>query len=91
MRESVTAAEAHRQYQETISAFRRWIPDPTLRLAFSREADSFFRRCALGVWQADNAVGITPPARGILQRHLLRDRPRPLRSVLGGGHRRGRL
>lgn len=60
MRESVTAAEAHRQYQETISAFRRWIPDPTLRLAFSREADGFFRRCALGVWQADNAVGITP-------------------------------
>ena len=60
MRESVTAAEAHRQYQETVSAFRRWIPDPTLRMAFSREADGFFRRCALGVWQADNAVGITP-------------------------------
>ena len=60
MRESVTAAEAHRQYQETISAFRRWIPDPTLRRAFSREADGYFRRCALGVWQADNAVGITP-------------------------------
>ena len=60
MRESVTAAEAHRQYQETISAFRRWIPDPTLRMAFSREADGFFRLCALGVWQADNAVGITP-------------------------------
>ena len=60
MRESVTTAEAHRQYQETVSAFRRWIPDPTLRMAFSREADGFFRRCALGVWQADNAVGITP-------------------------------
>ena len=60
MRESVTAAEAHRQYQETISAFRRWIPDPTLRMAFNREADGYFRRCALGVWQADNAVGITP-------------------------------
>ena len=60
MKESVTAAEAHRQYQETVSAFRRWIPDPTLRMAFSREADGFFRRCALGVWQADNAVGITP-------------------------------
>ncbi len=60
MRESVTAAEAHRQYQETISGFRRWIPDPTLRMAFSREADGYFRRCALGVWQADNAVGITP-------------------------------
>lgn len=88
MRESVTAAEAHRQYQETISAFRRWIPDPTLRMAFSREADGYFRRCALGVWQADNAVGITPRC-GILQRHLLRDRPRPLRPVLGGSHRRG--
>ena len=60
MRERVTAAEAPRQYQETISAFRRWIPDPTLRMAFSREADGYFRRCALGVWQADNAVGITP-------------------------------
>ena len=43
-----------------MSAFRRWIPDPTLRMAFSREADGYFRRCALGVWQADNAVGITP-------------------------------
>ena len=29
-------------------------------MAFSREADGYFRRCALGVWQADNAVGITP-------------------------------
>ena len=43
-----------------MSAFHRWIPDPTLRMAFSREADGYFRRCALGVWQADNAVGITP-------------------------------
>ena len=50
MKESVTTAAAH----------RRWIPDPTLRMAFSREADGYFRRCALGVWQADNAVGITP-------------------------------
>ena len=60
MKESVTAAAAHRQYQEVVGAFRRWIPDPTLRMAFSREADGYFRRCALGVWQADNAVGITP-------------------------------
>ena len=29
-------------------------------MAFSREADGFFRLCALGVWQADNAIGITP-------------------------------
>ena len=60
MKESVTTAAAHRQYQDSVSAFRRWIPDPPLRMAFSREADGYFRRCALGVWQADNAVGITP-------------------------------
>ena len=60
MKESVTTAAAHRQYQDSVSAFLRWIPDPTLRMAFSREADGYFRRCALGVWQADNAVGITP-------------------------------
>ena len=60
MKESVTTAAAHRQYQDSVSAFRRWIPDPTLRMAFSREADGYFRRCALGVWQADNAVGIPP-------------------------------
>lgn len=60
MKESVTTAAAHRQYQDSVSAFHRWIPDPTLRKAFSREADGYFRRCALGVWQADNAVGITP-------------------------------
>ena len=60
MKESVTTAAAHRQYQASVSAFHRWIPDPTLRMAFSREADGYFRRCALGVWQADNAVGITP-------------------------------
>lgn len=60
MKESVTTAAAHRQYQDSVSAFRRWTPDPTLRMAFSREADGYFRRCALGVWQADNAVGITP-------------------------------
>ena len=55
MKESVTTAAAHRQYQDSVSAFHRWIPDPTLRMAFSREADGYFRRCALGVWQADKA------------------------------------
>ena len=60
MKESVTTAAAHRQYQDSVSAFHRWIPDPTLRMAFSREADGYFRRCALGVWQADNAAQITP-------------------------------
>lgn len=89
MKESVTTAAAHRQYQDSVSAFRRWIPDPTLRMAFSREADGYFRRCALGVWPGGQRRGDHPPACGILQRHLLRDRPRPLRPVLGGSHRRG--
>ena len=56
----MTAAQVHKQYSEAVTAFRRWIPDPTLRQAFNREADSFFQHCALGVWQADNAQAITP-------------------------------
>ena len=56
----MTAAQVHKQYHEAVDAFRRWIPDPAVRQAFSREADSFFQRCALGVWQADNATQITP-------------------------------
>ena len=57
---TMTAAEAHKQYNEAVTAFRRWIPDPTLRQTFNREADGYFQHCALGVWQADNAAQITP-------------------------------
>ena len=57
---TMTAAQVHKQYSEAVTAFRRWIPDPTLRQAFNREADSFFQHCALGVWQADSASSITP-------------------------------
>src|SRR5699024_10461906 len=57
---TMTAAEAHKQYQEAVTAFRRWIPDPALRQAFHRDVDPFFQHCALGVWQADNAQAITP-------------------------------
>lgn len=60
MKGTMTAAQAHQQYDELVGAFRKWIPDPALRMKFPREADDFFRRCALGVWQADNAVEITP-------------------------------
>lgn len=60
MKGTMTAAQAHQQYDELVGAFRKWIPDPALRMKFAREADDFFRRCALGVWQADNAVEITP-------------------------------
>ena len=60
MRGTMTASEAHKQYSEAVTAFRKLIPDPTLRLTFRRQADDYLRRCVLGVWQADNASEITP-------------------------------
>ena len=56
----MTAGEVHKQYNEVVTAFRKLIPDPALRTAFSSQADEYVRRCALGVWQADNASSITP-------------------------------
>jgi len=53
-------AEVHKQYSETVTAFRKLIPDPALRMAFSRQVDGYMRRYAFGVWQADNASAITP-------------------------------
>ena len=60
MRGTMTPSEVHRQYSQTVTAFRRMIPDPALRMTFSRQVDEYMRRCALGVWQADNASSITP-------------------------------
>ena len=91
MKGTMSAATVHKQYNEVVSAFRRLIADPALRARFDGEADGYFRRCALGVWQADNASSITPPSCGVLQRHLYQRLLRPLRPVLGGGHRGGRL
>ena len=56
----VTASEVHKQYNEVVTAFRKLIPDPSLRMAFSRQVDGCIRTYALGVWQADNASSITP-------------------------------
>ena len=53
MNGSMTAAAAHKQYEEGVTAFRRHIADPTLREQFGREMDGFMRSCALGVWHAD--------------------------------------
>ena len=58
--EIITAAQAHKQYSEIVSAFRQYLPQGELRRAFQGEADRYFQRCALGVWQADNAAAITP-------------------------------
>mgnify|MGYP006933160073 CR=1 FL=1 len=61
MKGTMSAATVHKQYNEVVSAFRRLIADPALRARFDGEADGYFRRCALGVWQADNASAITIP------------------------------
>ena len=59
MKSTMTAAMAHKQYNEGVTAFRRQIPDPALRVQFGQETDEFMRQCALGVWKADGAE-ITP-------------------------------
>jgi len=56
----MTASEAHKQYSQAVTAFRKLIPDPALRMSFSRQVDGYMRRYVLGVWQADNASSITP-------------------------------
>jgi SpoVK/Ycf46/Vps4 family AAA+-type ATPase len=55
----LSAGDVHRQYDEAMSAFRRQIGDAALRVQFGREADTFMRKCALGVWNADGAP-VTP-------------------------------
>ena len=60
MGEPMTPSEVHKQYSEATVAFRKLIPDPALRMSFSRLIDGYMRQYALGVWQADNASSITP-------------------------------
>lgn len=47
----------HKQYDEGITAFRRLIPDPAVRLAFAKEIDGFMRKTAMGVWAEDGGLG----------------------------------
>ena len=58
MKTSMTAAAVHKQYDEGVTAFRRHLADPNLRVLFNRSIDPFMRSCALGVWQKDQ--GLTP-------------------------------
>ena len=60
MGEPMTPSQVHKQYSEATGAFRKLIPDPALRMSFSRQVDGYMRQYALGVWQADNASSITP-------------------------------
>lgn len=56
----MSATEVHKQYNEAVTVFRKLIPDPALRMSFSRQVDGYLRQYVLGVWQADNASSITP-------------------------------
>ena len=60
MKGTMSAATAHKQYTEIVTAYRKIIADPTLRLKFGREIDEYVRQCAFGVWQADDASQISP-------------------------------
>lgn len=60
MAQMLSPTEFHRQYEDILSAFRRHLPDPTLRQRVFQQADALFRLCALGVWQYGNAE-ISPP------------------------------
>ena len=57
---TITPAEAHRQYSEAVTTYRKLIPDQGLRLRFSRQVDGYMRHCVLGLWQADNASSVSP-------------------------------
>ena len=79
MKGSISAAEAHRQYSEAMTAFRRQIPDQMLRERFGREADPFFRTCALGLWQRD---GASPTPRYVEFYNAIYTKGNPVPSVL---------
>ncbi len=53
MKTPLSPAEVHKQYEETLTAFLKTVPDATLRVRLSHGADDFFRSLALGVWHAD--------------------------------------
>ena len=56
MKTPLSPAEVHKQYEKYLSTFLKTVPDATLRLRLSREADDFFRSLALGVWNADGGL-----------------------------------
>ncbi len=58
MKHPLSAASVHKQYDEAMTAFRKYLPDPALRAAFGRQADGFMRSSVLGLWQQDG--GLTP-------------------------------
>ena len=67
MGSAITPAQAHKQYQEMVNAYRALIPDPTLRMEFAAQADDYFRTQAMGVIPPEpnpppRCTGRLPPA-----------------------------
>ena len=58
MKQPMTAAAVHKQYEETVVTFRRQMTEPAMRAVFSAQVDGFVRRSAVGLWQKDG--GVTP-------------------------------
>ena len=58
MKNPMTAAAVHKQYEETVLTFRRQMTEPAMRAVFTGQIDGFMRRCACGLWQKDG--GLTP-------------------------------
>ncbi len=58
MKQPMTAAAVHKQYEETVIAFRRQMTEPAMRAVFTAQIDGFVRRSAAGLWQTDG--GLTP-------------------------------
>ena len=79
MKGTLSAAEAHRQYSDGITAFRRQIADAALRVKFTQEVDTFMRACALGVWQRD---GATPTPRYVEYYNAIYTKGNPAPSIL---------
>ena len=79
MKNPLSAAEVHKQYNASITAFRRQLTDGALRQKFNQEADTFFRACALGVWHSDGAP-VTP--RHVEYYNAIYTKGNPVPSVL---------
>ena len=60
MREPLSPAQVHQQYQEMVGAFRKLIPDPALRMTFAHQIDGYLRQYLLGVWQAGGTQALSP-------------------------------
>ena len=79
MHSPLNPSDFHRQYDNILSTFLRHVPDATMRLRLTQEADSFFQQCALGVWKAE---GISLSPRFVEYYNAIYCRDNPPSSIL---------